>query len=77
MHLGQHQSSIQRLADSLEVLQGVWGRVREEWRDERGQQFEAEEWPRLQEAVKRAIPAIARLSEVMMAAQRECEDSNR
>ncbi len=70
------QSSQSRLKDALKELRIAWYRARGEWDDGASRKFEEDVLLPLDGKIIAAIGAIARLSEVLEAARRDCDKAD-
>lgn len=68
LRAAQHQ-----LKDASKALDAAWRTLRSNWNDQAGQAFERDAIDPIDPAVRHAISAMARMSELLHAAQSETE----
>ena len=67
------RSAQQELADAHRNLDRAWCALRDVWRDEAGRKFERDHIAPMAPAVRHAISAMARMSELLEHARADCE----
>lgn len=77
MHLGNIQAAAGRLQEALEALQLSWQKAADAWHDERSQYVEEKQLKPIAEQVTISVPAIGQMSQVLAAASRELNDTDR
>ena len=67
------RSAQQQLTDANRSLERAWRDLRDVWRDEAGRTFERDHIAPIDPAVRHAITAMARMTELLEHARAECE----
>ena len=71
---GALQSEIASLEEAMQALDVVWRRTQETWRDGNAQNVEENFIGPLRDRMAQALPAIARLSDVLQSGVRQAGD---
>lgn len=70
MSLAANKAQLQTLTSNLRA---AWGHTREQWRDQRGEDFQARYLDPLEQQVNAALVAIEKLEGVLHKVRNDCE----
>lgn len=73
MFIGDFTTPSANLSEALEKLEIAWAAVREHWDDPASRHFEEEHMNSIRPKVRCSMDSVARLSEVVGQARRDCE----